>query len=162
MNNCQGISFAGNAFVLRNNFNAEAVKSLCEFEPVLKSLIGERLYIQEYKLKTIPIFLAHLKEVLPELFSELESKYPAVAGLIKKSNVGRTAKLHTLNPNIGTFSGIHKGDWSWDGEFLTSLDAKPLFMITSDFSEVKLKPNRGATVKVTDDKQVSENTEFID
>jgi hypothetical protein len=78
------------------------------------------------------------------------------------TNVGRKAILDTLTPNIGKFVDTHGDGWTWDGEWLASTNSHSPFMLVKKFSEIKIKPDKGQVVKITDEKQVNSETRFVD
>lgn len=146
--------------VKREHFTAEFIsEQIVNFKPI--AMMGG--VIQSYQEKEVPKFLIWLKELDPDLFEKVKAlnpEHPVFTGL---TNVGRKAVLQTLSPNVGAFVDIHKGVWTWDGEYLYSKNSHFSFAIieSRETEECRLKPNRNVVVVVTDDAQVNENTEFI-
>ena len=126
------------------------------------ALLGGR--IKYYQDKEVPKFLLWLKQLDNALYEEVKEMNPTHSGFVAMTNVGRKAILQTLNPNIGTFKDIHGGIWVWDGEYLHSNNTHASFTLieTREIQECRLKPNGNVAVKVCDDAQVNDNTEFID
>ena len=148
--------------IKRSDFDNEEFisKRIVNFHP--RALMG--VVIWDYQEKEIPKFLQWLKDLDPALFDKVKAlnlDHPAFA---KMTNVGRKAVLQTLNPYVGAFIDIHGGIWSWDGEYLYSSNSCASCVIIGmrEIQECILKPTDGAIVKVTDDNQVNDNTEFID
>lgn len=147
--------------VKRSDFNEEFIsKRIINFYP--RSLTGSVIW--DYQEKEVPKFLRWLKRLDPVLFDKvkaLDSDHPAFN---KLSDVGKKAILQTLNPNIGTFADTSNRTWTWDGEYLYSSNVRfyGTILETEEIQECRLKPKDRAIVKVTDDNQVNDNTEFID
>lgn len=152
-----GLFHNGSSFLKRESFTIDAVMSICSFRP--QALLGGE--ITSYQKEVVPKFILHLSENMPDMYEKLCAVYPRAAEIISEhSNVGREAILETLNPNIGVFEDIHGGKWRWDGEYLTSEDSHASFMLVNRFTELRIKPAPKQWVKITDDAQVTENTEF--
>ncbi len=151
------------AFVDISKFTAEFINKLCTFRP--QAIMGGE--ITSYRRETVPLLLAHLKEVMPDKYAEVKSKYP---GLIKEINyVGRKALLNTIKPcNIAYKSRQYpqfNEEWYWDGEILTWVNGYvSSFSITKDYevSEIKIKPSEKSTITITNNEQVTEKTVFVD
>ena len=120
--------------------------------------------ISDYQKKEVPKFLLWLKQLDPQLYEKVKAMNPNHHGFINMTNVGRKAILQTLTPNVGTFMDIHGGVWTWDGEYIYSNNTHASFTLieTREIQECRLKPNSNVIVKVCDDAQVNDNTEFID
>lgn len=120
--------------------------------------------IEDYQKREVPKFILWLKELDKSLFNEVKNLFPDDKRFDFISNIGRKAKLHTLTPNVGLYKDIHGGEWHWDGEYITSANSHASFCLvdTRYIQECKIKPTIDSIVKVTDDTQVNENTEFID
>lgn len=144
-------------FLKLEHFTPSAILEILSYRP--KAMMGGE--IESYQKEQIPKFITHLSEKLPDLL-EMFSKVYHDCKLNIISNIGRKAILQTLNPNEGTFTDIHHAQWVWDGEFLTSFNSKANFMLTTDISEVRIKPKSRIEVKITDNNQVNTETEFID
>ncbi|HPI81784.1 MAG TPA: hypothetical protein PK122_00925 [Candidatus Paceibacterota bacterium] len=169
----------GCAFLKKELFTPQTVLQLIDFRP--QAMMGGE--IKDYQEKTIPKFVKHLQEKCPDLLKEvekLEIKRALDLGrkngeeqenkffrsrvrkiLEEYSYIGRKAILETLNPNVGQFTDIHKGNWIWDGSYLISLNSKASFMLVDKFEEIRIKPKPGSVVVITDNAQVNEKTEFL-
>lgn len=157
-----GGAFSGRRPIIkREHFNAEFIsKQIINFTPY--ALFGGR--IKSYQDEEVPKFLLWLKQLDNALYEEVKEMNPTHNGFVAMTNVGRKAILQTLTPNVGTFTDIHGGIWTWDGEYLSSNNTHGSFMLieTRDIQECRLKPKGNAVVKVSDEAQVNGNTEFID
>lgn len=147
--------------VKREHFNAEFVSNqILNFTPHV--LFGG--IITDYQDKEIPKFLLWLKQVDNSLYKEVKEMNPTHSGFVAMTNVGRKAVLQTLNPNVGVFKDIYGGIWTWDGEYLCSNNSHTSFTLieTREIHECRIKPNGNVVVKVCEEEQVNDNTEFID
>jgi hypothetical protein len=166
----------GCAFLKKELFTPETILKLINFRP--QAMMGGE--ISSYQQESIPKFVKHLQEKCPELLKEaerLEIKKALNLGKTNEENhffksrirkileeytyKGRKAILQTLTPNIGKFVDIYKGEWLWDGEYLTSLNSHASFMLVDKFDEIKIKPKPRITVTITEDSQVNDKTEFL-
>jgi len=153
-----GVFMKENCFLPMNSFTVNNIINICEFKPY--AMMGGE--IKSYQEKQIPKFLTHLSEIMPDIFAELCKNYDRANEIVKNySYVGRKALLNTLNSKIGKFIDIHGGEWVWDGKYLVSYNSKAIFMITGEFSELRLKPNENCIVTISDNLQVNENTKFL-
>ena len=167
----------GCAFLKKELFTPETILKLINFRP--QAMMGGE--ITSYQKESIPKFVKHLQEKCPDLLNQVEKLEIKIAldlgktredapsfvrSRIRKileeySYKGRKAILQTLTPNIGKFTDIHKGEWIWDGEYLTSLNAHASFMLVDKFDEIRVKPKPRATVVITEEGQVNPKTEFL-
>ena len=147
--------------VKRSDFNEEFIsKQILGFNP--RALMGGAIW--DYQEKEVPKFLRWLKRLDPVLFDKVKALNPDYRSFTKLSDVGKKAVLQTLNPNIGTFADTSNRAWTWDGEYLYSSNVRfyGTILELEEIEECRLKPKDRAIVKVTDDNQVNDNTEFID
>ena len=151
----------GAPIVKREHWTAKFIsEEIINFKP--RAMSGWIIpYFQE---EEVPKFLIWLKQLDPELYEEVKAMNPGHTAFTKITNVGREAVLQTLNPNVGAFMDIHGGAWTWDGEYLYSRNSHFSFALIEcrETEECRLKPSCNVVVKVTDDAQVNDNTEFID
>lgn len=154
--------FAGNdiSYVDYDRFTADVIYKICMFRP--QAMMGGE--ISSYRKETVPLFLAHLEEVLPEKYKEFTDKYPEFAEKI--DHVGRKAYLKTINPSTVYYKGSNLNEtWEWDGEILTYVEGHvSSFFITRDYDveEIKLRPSDKSTIVISDNNQVTKDTVFID
>lgn len=149
----------GNCFLELENFTVENIDKLLEFRP--QSLMGGE--ITSYQTESLPKFLKHLSEQMPELFNRVVEINGRVKGICAKfTNIGRKAILETTIPNAGLFKDIHGGLWKWDGKVLTSTNSKAAFVLVSKFTEMMIVPSEKQVVTITDEGQVGKDTVFVD
>lgn len=154
--------FKGRPIIKREHFNAVFIsKQIVNFKP--SSFFGNQI-IGDYQEKEVPKFLLWLKQLDYSLYEKVKEMNPNHPGFSIMSNIGRKAILKTLNPNVGTYEDIHGGIWTWDGEYLYSNNTHASFTLieTRQIQEYRLKPKEDVVVKICDEGQVNENTEFID
>lgn len=148
--------------IKRELFTAEFInKNILNFIPRAFFGNGE---IKDFQNKEIPKFLIWLKDLDNDLYEQVKKLNPDHKGFANMTNIGRKAKLKTLNPNVGAFKDIHGGIWLWDGEYITSKNTHASFTLveTREIEECKIKPKDNVIVLITDENQVNKNTEFID
>ena len=151
------------SFISYERFDVELINRICNFRP--QAMMGGE--ITSYQNKIVPLFLTHLKEILPERYDELKQKY---GGLVKEIDyVGRKALLKTIKSSFVQYRSKRypKFDekWFWDGQMLVYKEGYiSSFSITNDYEiiEIKIKPSDKSIVKITSNDQVTENTVFID
>ena len=107
-----GGAFAiGVPFVPREKFTAEAVVTLINFRP--RSLMGP--IIETYQKESVPLFLFHLKQQIPELYKEalgldetISEKSFSISSLGGKAETN----IHNVQPNTEIFLRKRKGLWN--------------------------------------------------
>jgi len=151
------------AFIEKENFTIDLIKRICDFRP--RSIMGSRII--DYQEKIVPLFLAHLKEVLPDIYAEYAEKY----GLTEKSinYVGRKALLKTILPSDVFYKNNQYPNlsetWHWDGQsLLYSKGHISKVNITKDYEieTLKIIPSDKSTIVISDNEQISKETIFID
>lgn len=158
---CGGMIFDDKYILKKSGFTSDFIaKHIISANP--RAFSGG--IIESYQEENVPKFIMWLKELDKSLFNEVKNLFPDDKRFEFITNVGRTARLNSLTPNVGLFKDIHGGEWSWDGEYVTSTNSHASFCIidTKFIQECKIKPTEDAIAKVTDDNQVNEHTEFID
>jgi len=151
-----GFFMKENCFFPKEHFNIKNIISICDFRP--QSLIGGE--ITTYQTEEVPQFLKHLSEQIPDIFQDLCKKYDRAKQIVEESsNVGRKALLKTVVPSVISLN--NEGEWTWDGEYLTSHNYRSAFMPVSNFSEIRIKPTEDCSVIITNDEQVNEDTVFF-
>jgi hypothetical protein len=143
---------SGCSFIRKEQFTLDVVLSILDFVP--RNIWGEK--IPSYQKEEVPKFVAHLATQMPEMYEALLAARPALRGRL--SNVGRKALLRTLAPNVGTFED--SGNWTWDGTYLTSTDAK-MWVGGTRVLVIRVVPDPESVVKVKDDAQVTPETVFL-
>lgn len=137
-------------WVAKGGLTAELLEQLCTARP--QGLGG---VIDDYQKKQIPKFISDLKMHYPELFELLSEEQQA--RLKEVSYIGRSADITTCPP---CEFKITRDVWRWDGRILYGRNM--LFMPVKGDIEIRIIPNKGEAVKITDNSQVSEQTRFLD
>jgi hypothetical protein len=151
------------AFINKDKFTVDFINKLCTFRP--QAMMGGS--IVQYQQEIVPKFIAHLKEVLPDLYFEFTKKYPQY---IKDVDyIGRKALLKTINPSDVCYKSANypefNSTWHWDGEFITY---KKGFVsdlkVTDNYEivEVKIRPTDKSITKIVNNDQVNGETVFLD
>ncbi len=151
------------SYIDQDKFTADLIYRICAFRP--QAMMGGE--IRNYQKKTVPLFLAHLEEVLPKKYESFIKAYPKFAKKI--DYVGRKALLKTIKPSMvykksDSYPDINS-EWYWDGEFLTYKGGYvSSFSVITDYEieQIKLKPSDKTFVNITNNDQVDKNTIFID
>ncbi|MCK4788288.1 MAG: hypothetical protein KAV87_31390 [Desulfobacteraceae bacterium] len=137
-------------WVAKDELTAEVLEKICTARPEgLGGVIGA------YQKKQIPKFISDLKMHYPELFELLSEEQQARVKDI--SYIGRSADITTCPP--GEFV-ISSDTWRWDGRILYG--RKMIFQPVEGDIEIRIIPNKGESVKITNNNQVSETTRFLD
>ncbi len=151
------------AFIEKEMFSVDLIKRLCNFRPY--AFMGG--VIKDYQAKTVPLFLAHLKEVFPDKYEELCEEHGELAQEV--SYIGRSALLKTINPSDVHYKSKNypqfNEEWHWDGETLTYLDGYVnSFNVTKDYeiAEIKITPSDKSVITISSNEQVTDETVFID
>lgn len=150
-------------YIPKETFTPELIKRICDYRP--QALMGGT--IGSYREEVVPLFLSHLKEVMPGLYKEFITKHK---GYVESINyVGRKAYIHSLEPcNVAYVSRNYPNldnYWYWDGEQLIYKSGYiSSISIVSDYEieTIKLKPSENATIKITNNDQVTNDTKFVD
>jgi uncharacterized protein (UPF0333 family) len=153
------VKFVSKCFLHKDDFNIETIASIVSFIP--RTLFDNR-EIGDYQKESVPMFIKHWCELgickdLYDKFAETDSR---AKDIINASNVGRSAILQTLTPNIGVFKDGKKETWSWDGTYLTSSNCDSNVFMIVKASEIRIKPRENSVVVITDDRQVNKDTKF--
>lgn len=151
------------AFIEKDKFTTELIYDICKFRST--AMMGGE--IKDYQIKTVPLFLSHLKEVFPDKYDELVGKYSTLSNKI--NYVGRKAFLQTINPSYVFYKSSNYPEfnekWYWDGEILTySSGYVKSFNVTKDYKilEIKIKPSDKSIITISSNEQASEETVFVD
>ncbi|MFC0903678.1 hypothetical protein ACFHWD_03115 [Clostridium sp. MT-14] len=150
------------SFIEYGKFDIKLIKRICDFQP--QAMMGGQ--ITDYQKKIVPLFLAHLREILPERFNEFKNKYP---DYIQEINyIGRKALLKTIKPSTVYYKSRSypefNEEWYWDGEILIYKKGYiPKFNIIKgyDIVEIKIIPSDKAVITISDNNQVAKDTIFV-
>lgn len=163
---------SGSQLMKREDFTIENIAKILNFVP--EALFGG--YIQSYQKEEMPKFIAHLSEVMPELYNELIRVYPNFIERYKLNNknyVGRIALLKTINPcsftTKGTREAKYQVKWQWDGSKLRTnmKDGEHAYNTTwgemKDLEgfEIVLEPSDKTQITISDNSQVGPKTVFV-
>lgn len=152
-------------FIPMKDFTLDLIYRICSFKP--QAIMGGT--ITDYQKETVPLFLDHLKELLPDTYEAFIQAYPQFKE--KEINyVGRKALLKTLKaPSLVRYKSKQYPKfnecWEWDGEYLRYKEGYvSSFRVTQDYDvvEIVLKPTDEATVYIESNDQVTEKTVFVD
>src|SRR5699024_6784404 len=124
--------------------------------------------IKAYQEEQVPLLLGHLKEAMPGLYDDFVKEHPQYDKEI--DYVGRKALLHSLEPCLITqeHSRFQNTIWKWDGEYLSYESGHiPRSLIIphgmkGTVESVRVKPEKGSTIKITSNDQVTESTKILD
>jgi len=152
-----------NSYIELEKFNSDLIYRICSYRP--QALMGGE--ITSYQKEKVPLFLAHLQEVLPEVYEKFIESYPKFGRKI--DYVGRKALLKTIKPSEIFY---HSRDyprlnnkWYWDGESLIyqSGYVNSVSVINDyEIETFKLKPTDKTVVKIISNEQVTKDTVFVD
>lgn len=152
-----------NSYIELEKFNSDLIYRICSYRP--QALMGGE--ITSYQKEKVPLFLAHLQEILPEVYEKFVKDYPEFDKEI--DYVGRKALLRTIKPSEIFY---HSRDypnlnnkWYWDGEFLVYQNgyvSRVSVINDYEIETFKLKPTDKTVVKITNNEQVKEDTVFVD
>lgn len=152
-----------NSYIELEKFNNDLIYRICSYRP--QALMGGE--ITSYQKEKVPLFLAHLQEVLPGVYEKFIEAYPKFGRKI--DYVGRKALLKTINPSeINYYSRDYprlNNQWYWDGELLTYKGGYVNSVSVINDYEIetfKLKPTDKTFVKISNNEQVTKDTVFVD
>lgn len=156
---------SGDNFIELAQFNVELIMSIINFYP--QAMMGGE--IVSYQREVVPKFVAHLREVFPDRYSDVVKHHPYIANIVSNlSPVGRKALLNTLRPGVIVTKyhdtpKLNTQHWVWDGEYLTSTNAGVSFPIV-DYDEctIRIKPKPNVSVQITSEDQVDDDTKYTD
>lgn len=154
----------GSPFILKSNFTIDNIEKIVNFRP--HALMGGE--ITDYRLKIVPKIIEDLSEIYPDLYKQLIEKRPALA-IKEKNYVGRKALLSTMPFPIKI--NINDCEWNWDGKQLTTNSAKHLLFHRIEDENgrnsienitITVTPKEKTVIKIENNSQVCDKTEFID
>ena len=154
---CNHPGFGRNCVFIENDkITVENIAKICNFRP--KPMFGNG-EIEGYRSRVIPMFLRELKQVMPEFYAELIEKNKELAELIPDYK-GKMAKLSTINRNcIINRNGCK---FEFDGDYIACKNYKSAFLpFGADAVEMRIRINDDLRVEITDNEQVTDETEFL-
>lgn len=155
--NCDDLVFGSRCTYIENEYITTAnIKKICNFR--INSYFGRNVD-EIYKNRVIPRFLRELKQLLPEFYNKLINENPE----LEKENinfVGETARLTTINRKT-KFVDALKNEYVFEDDYIVCKNYKSSFLpFWAKSAEIKIKLDDSMVVKITDNSQVTENTEF--
>lgn len=149
----------GIKFIEKERFTLELFEKIVNANP--RAFLGGP--IKSYKEEIVPRILQHLKEEMPEFYKQWQEKYGEGNGNLLPSNVGRKAYINTLKRNVPFKVGVRYVAYLDDGGTVVIENYAPICLAGHVVSSVlRVVVDDNATVEVTDENQVSENTKFED
>ncbi len=151
----------GICLIPQESWNLDIVLKILDFHP--RSLMGG--IITDYQKKEIPLFLLHLRETDPAMWSELIIARPKLD--ITPNHIGRKALIKTLNhPITWTTKKDYPVKWIWNGTQVITHSAHSYSRTWGDLDlenfELCATPTNHAAIIVQNNAWVNENTVFVD
>lgn len=153
---------SGVPFLPRQNWTVDTVLTMLQFRP--QAMMGGE--ITSYQKEALPKFLVHLREVDPEMWTQLIAVRPELDK--QASHIGRKALLSTLKTGIEWTESAtqYPVNWHWDGTVLTttSINAYSATWGRVGIGSVVIQatPKSDATVVVQSNEWVTRETVFAD
>lgn len=138
-------------WVAEADMTPELLSKICAARP--SAMMGGE--ITDYQKKELPKFISDLHVHYPEVFALLPEARKDGLALI--SYVGRKADITTCKEGEYVFADRR---WKWDGQHL--LGKTMLFQPVKGDIEIKIRPEVGSPVTITDNAQVGPQTKFLD
>ena len=152
-----GVFAIAQPFVPIDDFTAQAIVTLTKFQP--RAMMGG--IIKSYQEESVPMFLFHLKQEMPELYKEailLDEIVLRKTFSIDSLGGKATARIQDVSPQTPVTLRRQEGVWDGGQIIFTQADARGLLGIyDSDVSEVniRLRPSDSATVVVRDEAEIA-------
>lgn len=151
------------SYIPLDEFTADLIARICGYRP--QALMGGE--IRDYQKEVVPLFLAHLSEVLPDKYQEYIAAHPQAEQKI--NYVGRKALLMTIAPSNVEYKSDRypqfNETWEWDGKRLVYQKGYVHeFHITKGYeiAQIVIVPSDESIVTITDNGQVTPQTVFVD
>lgn len=151
------------SYVPLNEFSPDLIKRICEHRPC--AMTGGE--ITNYQKEVVPLFLAHLSEVIPDRYQDFIDAYPQSERQI--NHVGRKALLKTIAPSTVEYKSDRypqfNESWDWDGERLIYQKGHVSdFRITKNYEveRIEIVPSEQSVITITSNDQVTSKTIFED
>ncbi len=144
-------------YVQEQKFTNDLIKIICGAKP---KTIFDNVEIKKYQQEIVPRFLYELKTEFTDKYNAFVAEYPEYKE--KQLNfVGRTAYIKTLN-NGTEILDCHNNIWRIENDEIVCYKWKTWLPFGRTPTETRIKITDDMTYKITDNKQVNENTEFED
>lgn len=141
------------SWVPQSNFNVDLLEKICNAKP--RSAFGRAIGV--YGDKVIPELLYQLKKVMPGLYAEFVEKYPEKDKA--PNHIGKLAYVKTLSRD--SVLKVDGGEFIFDGDYIVCRDYhKWNLPFSAKAAEIRIKITDDMTYWVTDNAQVTEETEF--
>lgn len=154
-----GLFVSGCPFLTDDQMNKENIENIISFLP--QAMMGGE--IRSYQKESIPKFIHDFKSNYPVIFNNMLGDNDIVKKIFESMNyVGRKAYLKTVKKDHKVKLGTDY--WFWDGKKVFRKDQKIMIFEPCSWSSCYCEfiPDEKATVKITDNNQVDENTVFAD
>jgi hypothetical protein len=121
----------------------------------------------DWQEKYAPMMLKHLMEEYPQMAQEAAERSEHIRNMIASiTHVGRKAYLKTLAPNVGEWVNEWKSGgrdvWRWDGTHMVQVEGTMTVIgMSSVKGTIRIEADEEAVVVVTDDRQVTKDTVFV-
>jgi hypothetical protein len=158
-----GFMVSGSDFIKREDWTLDFVLKFIAYRP--HAMFGGE--ITDFQTKSVPKFLAHLREVDPDMWQQLIAVRPEYD--TTPNYVGRKALIRTLASPLTIRVVKHVSypvDWEWNGK---TLKTKSVHAYGSTWGgmeakaiELELEPQANASVVVADNSWVTADTVFVD
>ena len=141
-------------FLSKDRFDIDFIEKLINARP--HAMMGGE--ITDYQKKHVPLIVAHLRERMPDLFSNWVNKYSETYKRFEVIEyIGRVAKLNTLAKNCKLDDNS-----IWDGKKIIISEYNSSFLPFKGLAYMEIIPNDNEKFKITNNNQVDDNTIFVD
>lgn len=148
-------------FVSLEKFNSDAIYEICTYKP--RALFGND-EITDFQKKHVPKFLQDLKEVMPELYDDFLTKYPAYKEIAEKhvkNFIGRKAKIATLKDG-SIVRDCHHNGWEVKEGKLVCDQWKTWLPFGKTPTKTEITITDDMTYDITDNDMVTDKTVLVD
>lgn len=153
---------SGKPFIKKELFTDDVIITLINYRP--QAIMGGE--IRSYQKEVIPKFIKDLQCRYKDRFNSIIAIQPSINDYIKEySYIGRKAILSTVKAGaeFKITKGLNQGLYIWDGERLICDNIDISFPITKGKSfRLTITPDDDSVIEITDNAQVTDNTEFTD
>ena len=148
--------FSKDFYTKKERLTPENINLICSFYP--RGFSGQ--VIETYQKKVIPFFLLEFSKAFSDEYKNFIEKYPSYKDVVP-DYTGREAYLATCNRKE-TYKDTKGNVFRFDGDCLVCEDYKSAFIpFDAPVAEIKIPVTKKMTVKIQNNNQVTENTEFV-
>jgi hypothetical protein len=158
-----GFMISGSDFIRREDWTLDFVLKFIGYRP--QAMFGGE--IKDFQTKSVPRFLTHLREVDPDMWTQLIAVRPEYD--TTPNHVGRKALLRTLASPLTINVAKHLSypvQWQWDGKALKTNSVHTYCSTWGDMPaksiQLELTPPDNAAIKVESNDWVTADTVFVD